>query len=153
MSDPSPTDAATPPQGEAPPSPPAPPPEQLPTVPPSAGAGGGAEASAENSAAAASPELSIDLDAPEAPPRIDEGALPAERCIVTMERYEAARLSIEAALRNAFHPAKAAVTDIEAMEWLAQAIRDVAAGGRLPPKPNRPPVAQPGRSRGWKPRA
>jgi hypothetical protein len=72
-----------------------------------------------------------------------------EAGIQAQERFEALRQQ----LRNAetkLHPSMAVSTDLERLEFVVECVESIVRGDeKLPPKPNRPPVAVPGRGRGF----
>lgn len=72
--------------------------------------------------------------------------------IEEQDAYETLRIRLRE-VEMLMHPAKAGVVDLKALAFIVEALKAVDAGERMPGKPNVPPVAKPGRGRGWKPRA
>lgn len=81
---------------------------------------------------------------------MSEGEVVRERATVEeQEVYEGLRVRLRH-VEGLMHPARAHLVDMKALAFIVDALAAVDAGERMPPKPNAPPVAKPGRGRGFK---
>ena len=64
------------------------------------------------------------------------------------ERYEVLRRRL-IDVERLMHPAKAGSVDLDNLAFVVACLAAVDGGERMPPKPNQPPVAKPGRGRGF----